>query len=199
MTGSVPEIVAFPESEVPRTLRLQVLALQDQAWPAEGSRVVTDDDDPGLVHDPALHPVSMLVVKDGRVLAALDILTKTIVHGAERYRVSGLSTVVTDRRERGKGYGRALVEAARERIHGSGVDLGLFTCDTPLQGFYERSGWTVLPGTALVGGTPQDPFPSDRFDKVTMAAFFSPRARRAADGFAHSRIELYPGEIDRLW
>ena len=51
----------------------------------------------------------------------------------------------------------------------------------------------------LVGGTPEDPFPSDRFDKVTMAAFFTPRARRASARFTDTRIELYPGEIDRLW
>ena len=57
----------------------------------------------------------------------------------------------------------------------------------------------VLPGTVLVGGTPEAPFPSDQFDKVTMARFFSPHARTLADTFVGCRIELYPGEIDKLW
>jgi hypothetical protein len=91
------------------------------------------------------------------------------------------------------------VEAAREAIEASGVDLGIFTCDRPLQAFYEGAGWQLLPGTVLVGGTPESPFPSDQFDKVTMARFFSPRARDRADTFVGSRIELYPGAIDKLW
>jgi hypothetical protein len=33
-----------------------------------------------------------------------------------------------------------------------------------------------------------------------MAAFFSPKALAASAGaFIGSRIELYPGEIDKLW
>jgi len=91
------------------------------------------------------------------------------------------------------------VEAARELIAASGADLGIFTCDLPLQAFYERAGWKVLPDTMLVGGTPETPFPSDQFEKVTMACFFSTRALERAETFIGCRIELYPGEIDKLW
>ena len=59
--------------------------------------------------------------------------------------------------------------------------------------------WQTLADTVLIVGTAEAPFPSDRFDKVTMAAFFSPEAREHEEDFEHSRIELYPGEIDRLW
>ena len=81
------------------------------------------------------------------------------------------------------------------------VDLGLFTCDRPLLPFYAAAGWSQLPGAVLVGGTPEDPFPSNRpgFDKVTMGDFFSPAARAAAPAFRHTRIELHSGSIDRLW
>ncbi|WP_241990110.1 MULTISPECIES: hypothetical protein [unclassified Streptomyces] len=53
----------------------------------------------------------------------------------------------------------------------------------------------------LIGGTPQAPFPSDQpgFDKVTISGFFSAAGRQAQASFRHSRIELYPGEIDKLW
>ncbi|EST21457.1 hypothetical protein N566_27460 [Streptomycetaceae bacterium MP113-05] len=83
----------------------------------------------------------------------------------------------------------------------SGLDVGLFTCDPPLRRFYEGAGWDALPGTVLIGGTPESPFPSDRpgFDKVTMAAFFSAAACRARPAFTGARIELYPGRIDCLW
>ena len=135
----------------------------------------------------------MALVADGRVLAALDILSKEIEHAGERYAASGLSTVVTDEAVRRRGHGRRLVSAAREAIAASGADLGIFTCDRPLGPFYESAGWTVVPGAVLVGGTPDAPFPSDQWDKVTLAAFFSAKARRGAPSFADSRIGLYPG------
>jgi aminoglycoside 2'-N-acetyltransferase I len=154
---------------------------------------------PGAVHDPSLKPVSMLLLAGGTVLAALDILTKQLVHDSARYLASGLSTVVTSPAHRRHGHGRQLVSAARAAIQSSGADLGIFTCDRPLRGFYEGAGWHCLAGTVLIGGTPAQPFPSDQFDKVTMAAFFSARAQAHAASFRNCRIGLYPGTIDKLW
>ncbi|MEU8434744.1 GNAT family N-acetyltransferase [Streptomyces sp. NPDC029216] len=192
------QILSFPEAATPTDLRVQVRAIQEQAWPSEsGSDVPVD----GPCHDPALRPLSMLLVDEGTVLAALDILSKEIVHAGRRFSAGGLSTVVTSKEARGRGYGRHLVTAAREKMIAQSLDLGLFTCDRPLQAFYEGAGWRVLPGAVLIGGTPQAPFPSDQngFGKVTMADFFSPEGRQAQASFRHSRIELYPGEIDKLW
>ncbi|MFE9553149.1 GNAT family N-acetyltransferase [Streptomyces sp. NPDC006692] len=188
-------ILTFPEADTPPALRAQVLALQDEAWPP-------DVPSSGTSHDPALRPVSMLLVDGATVLAALDILTKDIEHAGHRLRAGGLSTVVTRRAARGQGHGRRLVTAAREHMARSGTyDVGLFTCDRPLRAFYESAGWQELPGTVLVGGTEADPFPSDRpgFDKATMGAFFTPAARTAQPAFPHTRIALHPGHVDRLW
>jgi aminoglycoside 2'-N-acetyltransferase I len=189
------EIVSFPQEEVPPPLRRLVRRLQLQAWPTYKPL------DLGPTHDPALRPVSMLLVDNGHVVAALDILSKEISHGGHLYAASGLSTVVTDEELRGKGYGRQIVEAAYAAIEASGIDLGIFTCDVPLKGLYERAGWRVLPGTVLIGGTPDAPFPSDQdsFDKVTIARFVSKRARHEQGSFLRARIGLYPGEIDKLW
>ncbi len=188
MSSSAPEIISFPESDVPPALRAQMLAVQAQAWP------------PGDGHDPALHPVSLLLVDGGRVVSALDILSKEIEHAGERYAARGLSAVVTDEALRGRGHGRTLVRAAREQIRASGADIGLFTCERSLAPFYESAGWSMVPGAVVVGGTPEDPFPSDRLpDTVTFAGFFSAKARRRAATFTDSRIALYPGTIDRLW
>ncbi|WP_235469826.1 GNAT family N-acetyltransferase [Streptomyces platensis] len=188
--------MTFPETETPPALRTQVGELRDEAWPPDSASA------PGtFTHDPALRPVSMLLVDGATVLAALDILAKEIVHAGQRYRAAGLSTVVTRGTARGKGHGHRLVTAARAAMAAMDLDIGLFTCDRPLQPFYESAGWKWLPGAVLVGGTPRAPFPSDRpgFDKVTMAAFFSPLGREHRASFPHSRIELYPGEIDTLW
>ena len=186
-------ILSFPQHAVPPALQAQVVALQDQAWPRSAG-------EPWTGHDPALRPVTMLLVDDGEaVLASLAVLSKEIAHDGQRFAASGLSTVVTDSSHRGRGHGHRLVSAAREQIAASGADLGIFSCDRPLAAFYRRAGWRVLPGTVLIGGTPADPFPSDRFDKVVLAGLFTEHAREHAASFEHARIELYPGEIDKLW
>jgi aminoglycoside 2'-N-acetyltransferase I len=186
-------IVVHAEADVPVELRRQVIALQDEEWPSER---------PGDLapwHDPSLYPVSMLLVDADRVVAALDVLSKDLFHVGVRYAASGVSAVVTDPARRGEGHGVRLARAARGLMEDRGADLGIFTCDRHLQAFYERAGWDALEGTVLVGGTPEEPFPSDALEKVTMAAFFSDRARAAAPRFAGARIELYPGRIDKLW
>ena len=127
------------------------------------------------------------------VIAALDILTKDVVHAGSRYCVGGLSTVATRLDRRGQGHGHRLVQNARETMLQTGHDLGIFTCDRPLQPFCEHAGWEHLPGAVLLGGTREDPFPSDQapFDKVTLGAFFTSVARRARHTFHGARIELY--------
>ncbi|MFC1432484.1 GNAT family N-acetyltransferase [Streptacidiphilus sp. N1-3] len=195
-----PRILAFAESDVPADLRAQALDLQQQAWPSASGEPEDSR------HDPALAPLCLFLLADDSddartVLASLDILSKRLTHQGRDYAASGLSRVVSSPAHRGRGHGRRLVAAARDTIERSGADLGLFTCDTPLRGFYESAGWQLLPGTALIGGTQEDPFPSDRpgFDKVTMAAFLTPHARAHAATFTGARIALHPGPIDRLW
>jgi aminoglycoside 2'-N-acetyltransferase I len=193
------QILSFPEASTPLGLRRQVRAMQDVAWPSPPGGHRTPHDAP--VHDPALRPVSLLLVADGTVLAALDVLTKDLDHVGRTYRAAGLATVVTRHDARGRGYGRRLVAAGHAHMAERTLDLGLFTCDRQLRPFYESAGWEALPDTVLIGGTPEAPFPSDQpgFDKATMAAFFSTPARRARPTFTGTRIALHPGPIDRLW
>jgi aminoglycoside 2'-N-acetyltransferase I len=134
-----------------------VVALQHQAWPPQDPAAVSAGT---LTHDPALRPRSMLLIDRGRVLAALDILSKELVHAGRHYLAGGLSTVVTHRDPRGQGYGRRLVAGARQAMAAGSLDLGLFACDRPLRGFYEGAGWQLLPGAVLVGGTRRSPFPA---------------------------------------
>jgi aminoglycoside 2'-N-acetyltransferase I len=195
-----PTLQAFAESDLPDRLRVQVARLEREAWP--GGPVAPPM---SWFHDPALDPLVLLLVEKEvggeQVLASLAILRKQIRHVGETFVAVGLSAVTTRADLRGRGLGHQLVAAARERVARSGADLGIFTCDRPLQAFYERAGWQHLPGTVIVGGTPAAPFRSDQpgLDKVTMAAFFTDHARTYQDEFAGAEVELYPGEIDRLW
>jgi aminoglycoside 2'-N-acetyltransferase I len=187
-------VVTYREGEVPHELRAQMVAFQDQAWPSD------EPSDLAPWHDPSLDPVSLLLVDDeDRVLSALDILSKDIRHKGQTFAASGISATVTDESLRGMGYGRRVAEAAREIMETRGADLGIFTCDTYLLRSYEGAGWKHLPGTVLIGGTLEEPFPSDQFDKVTLGRFFSSKAKDAEEDFVGARIELYPGAIDKLW
>ncbi|MGW6201605.1 GNAT family N-acetyltransferase [Kribbella sp. NPDC055110] len=194
-------VESYPEGAVPQALRRQIHALQDEAWPPSGTPTTGAPPDNSLVHDPELQPLSMMLLDDGVVVAALDILRKPLHHAGNTFQAGGLSTVVTRADLRGHGYGHHLITAARTAMIDLHLDLGIFTCDRALQPFYESAGWQALPGTVLIGGTPDAPFPSDQpgFDKVTLAAFFTPAARGAASTFHHTRIPLHPGDIDRLW
>ena len=62
----------------------------------------------------------------------------------------------------GRPAGPASSGPRHEEMVSMGLDLGIFTCDRPLREFYQRAGWEELPGTVLVGGTPQEPFASDQ-------------------------------------
>jgi len=188
-------ILAFPEAEVPAELRMQALALHNLAWPELGDMPTQ----PTTIHDPALSPLSLLLVENSKVLSTLDILSKMLCHAGEEFQASGISYMTTHPEYRGRGIGRLLASFALETMQTSGVDLGIFTCDTPLRRFYESSGWCELPGAVLIGGTPTTPFPSNQFDKITLANFFSGKAKHCAHRFEHCNIALYPGEIDKLW
>lgn len=191
-------VLCFPEAVTPAGLRRQVVVLRRQAWPSDAHDEVVDD---RPIHDPALDPQTMLLVDGQRVIGALGILSKRIVHDGRWFQASGLTAVVVTHDLRRHGFGYRLVTAAHRFVAASGVDLSVFTCDCALQGFYERAGWCVLPGSVIIGGTPKMPFTSDQpgFDKVTVADFFSTEATLHRATFVQSRIHLYPGETDRLW
>ncbi|MFD4743032.1 GNAT family N-acetyltransferase [Streptomyces virginiae] len=185
-------VLRFAEADLPADLAREVAALEERAWP--GST-------PG--HDPALHPRTMLLVGGvATVVVALSLLYKPVPLAGRTYRAAGLSSVVTRTGLRGRGLGGRLVALARaEMAADPAVDLALFSCDRPLAAFYEAAGFEVLPGTVLVGGTPEDPLATDApgFDKVVLAAFFSEDPDRDRAAFTGVRVPLHPGNTDRLW
>ncbi|MGZ9930673.1 GNAT family N-acetyltransferase [Streptomyces sp. NC-S4] len=185
-------VIGCAEADLPAGLARQVAELEDAAWPGA---------EPG--HDPALAPRALLLLAaDGTVAASLALLFKEIPLAGRAYRAAGLSAVVTRPALRGRGLGGRLVAAARAELAADpAVDLALFSCDRPLAAFYEAAGFDVLPGTVLVGGTPEDPLATDEpgFDKVVLAAFFTGDPDRDRAAFTGVRVPLHPGNTDRLW
>ncbi|MFG2980200.1 GNAT family N-acetyltransferase [Streptomyces sp. NPDC048258] len=188
------KVLVYEAAALPAELGGQVAALAAAAWPGAS---------PG--HDPALAPRALLLVDgDGTVAASLALLYKEIEVGGRTYRAAGLSAVVTRAALRGRGLGGRLVAAARAELAADpAVDLALFSCDRPLAPFYEEAGFAPLPGTVLVGGTPEDPEPlatdGPGFDKAVVAAFFTDTPDRDRAAFTGVRVPLHPGNTDRLW
>ncbi|MCB5182770.1 GNAT family N-acetyltransferase [Streptomyces antimicrobicus] len=183
-------VLAYAEAALPARYAAQVAGIEAAAWPGAA---------PG--HDPALAPrVLLLVDPADTVLASLALLFKELEHGGRRLRAAGLSSVAVRPDARGRGHGLRVVRAAHAALAAEpGLDLALFSCDRALVPFYERASFQVLPGTVLVGGTPEEPLATDApgFDKAVLAGCFGPGTAPA--DFAGTRIGLYPGTRDRLW
>jgi GNAT superfamily N-acetyltransferase len=180
-------IVHRAESELDASFRAQVARLHVAAFGSLDA------------HDPALRPETFVLIEDDVVVAAADVLSKTVEHANAMWDASGLSAVVTDPGRRRAGHGEAVSRAAIAWAESRGADLVIFSCDTPLRGFYERCGCRVLLSTVLIGGTPDDPLRTDEFDKVVLARFFTARAVAASGVFEDCEVALYPGTVDRLW
>lgn len=148
--------------------------------------------------DPCTHPTLMLLLDGDEVASYLAIPSKTIRQAGREYKAYGLSTVLTHPTFRRQGYGHRIVTAAREFIAASDADIGAFTCDPPLVDFYVSCGWTLMEGTWLVGGTRENPFPSNELQKCTLMAFFSEKARAHRADFEGVAIYLDLREGD-LW
>jgi aminoglycoside 2'-N-acetyltransferase I len=90
-----------------------------------------------------LAPRAVVLVEAGHVVAALDVLTKTIEHDGALLLVSGLSSVATHPEHQRCGHGRRLVRAVIEGLQASAIDLLIFTCDRDLVDFYLAAGRTA--------------------------------------------------------
>jgi len=188
-------VLAYPQAELPRDVKTQVITICDSEWPS-GSSAEKRLRLP--LHDPNRHPLIVVLTDDGIVLSYLAIPSTVIHHAGRTYRASGLSAVITHPLHRHHGYGRQIVTAARGVIAAGDADIGVFTCDPPLVDFYVQCGWTLMEHTAIIGGTREKPFPADSLGKRTLMEFFSEQAKQHCGDFVGASLFLDLREGD-LW
>jgi aminoglycoside 2'-N-acetyltransferase I len=192
--GRVPRLFTCSEAELGAELKSRVIALLATAWPDERSLA---EQLRAPLHNPNQHPRYVMLIDGDDVLSYL-VIPSTVIHlGDCEYRAAGLSAVITDPRQRGRGYGQQLVTAARDMIASSDADIGVFTCDPPLVDFYVRCGWTLMECTSVFGGTRARPFAADALGKRTLMEFCSARAKQHRQGFEDAALylELDEGEL----
>jgi GNAT superfamily N-acetyltransferase len=146
---SPDEIHAIPYNRACDTLRRHIALLQHRIAPTSrpppGDPITPE-------HDPMLDALSFYLMADSRVVSYAAVVHKQIKHGDETFWIAGLSCVATDPDYQGRGLGSRTVGAATRYIEHSTTDIGIFTCDPPLAGFYARAGaWPVVPDVILLG------------------------------------------------
>ncbi len=76
--------------------------------------------------------------RDGRLVASTGLLVVEVEVGEERFPVVGFGGVIVNAHYRGRGLGRAVVQAAVERARTMGPDFALLFCHASRAGLYRR-------------------------------------------------------------
>ncbi|MGL5006183.1 MAG: hypothetical protein ACRC53_02155 [Plesiomonas sp.] len=82
------------------------------------------------------------------------------------------------------------MNAATQHILSSQADIGLFTCDPPLQQFYARSGWQVRGNLRLISQSGTEALCSRALGKVVLFQGVSLLAKENAYWFDDDTLNL---------
>ena len=188
MRVSADEIHVIPYNRACDWLRREIALLQYRVAPTAGP---PPGDPIPPEHDPVLDALSFYLMAGSRVVSYAAVVHKQIRHGDETFWIAGLSCVATDPDYQGRGLGSRTVGAATRYIEHSTTDIGIFTCDPPLAGFYTRAGaWPVAPDVILVGSRHEGALSSVSLRKVVLMRLFSARAQAAAARLRRTTIDL---------
>ena len=166
------ELVVHADAELPASLRCQVLSFVRITWP-EGFRGPNRQRD--WITDPAMHPRHFTYVEGGLVVSHAEVVWTDLSHAGERFRVYGLTGVLTYPQFRGEGHGGRVVEAATRYIDETEADVAIVNCAPALTRFYAGRGWQPMPTTRTLVGPPEAPVVSD---EALLMRFLSEKGRR---------------------
>lgn len=141
MTTPPIEEAVYAHADLPRELDLQLSTFVRVVWGKEweGDRRfrARSWDEPPPTH--VVRTAGELLISHALVLPF-----RFNLHG-EPLRVGGVGAVFTFPQFRGEGHASGVMRRAAEHIART-ADAGLLFCDEAAAPFYERLGWTVLPG-----------------------------------------------------
>jgi GNAT superfamily N-acetyltransferase len=188
MGTNLGEIHAIPYNRAGAALRREIAHLQYRAAPTADP---PPDDPIPPEHDPLLDALSFYLVADSRIVSYAAIVYKQIAHAGTTFWIAGLSCVATDPAYQHQGLGSRVVGAATRSIQQSTSDIGIFTCDPPLAGFYARAGaWPVVPDIALVGSRDGGALSNIALQKVVLMRLLSAKAQAAAAQLRQTTLSL---------
>ena len=182
------EIHAIPYNRAGDALRRGIACLQYRAAPAAGP---PPSDPIPPEHDPVLEALAFYLIADSQIVSYAAVVYKQIIHADTTFWIAGLSCVATDPDYQHQGLASRVVGAATSSIEQSATDIGIFTCDPPLAGFYARAGaWPVVPDVTLIGSRHDGALSSVSLQKVVLMRLFSGKAQAAAAQLRQTVINL---------
>jgi len=177
----------YPVADLPPLLECQVRDFVRIVWP--GSNV----DQPTAPLGPRdRNPVHLVIVDASVLISHAQILTFSIEHGAQTYRVNGLSGVFTYPNFRSGGYGKQVVAGATAFIAANGADFGMLFTSPDLETFYAGHGWVAIRNLTILAGDKDNPRQRDEFTMVYPA---TSHGQQAITAFENASV--YVGS--RLW
>ncbi len=87
---------------------------------------------------------SVLIERDGIVIAHAGVVDRTILAGGQRVRVAGVQNVFVLPEHRGCGLFRRIMSTVREEGRRRGCELGMLFCIHDIGILYERLGWRFI-------------------------------------------------------
>jgi nodulation protein A len=122
-------------------------------------------------------------LRDGQAVAHVGVLRRFLQVDGHAQLVGDVGLVAVAPEQQGTGLGATLLAQTREVLCGVGMPFGFLTCGEQVAGFYDRGGWSRVPGPTrmiradgrvqvygavsmvLALGTPIDAWPSGRIDR----------------------------------
>lgn len=148
------------------------------------------DDRFWVLIDPTGHVEHFYIAERGVLISHASVISRTIAHSGETYRLYGLGAVFTYPAFQREGYGQQVVTAATDYILRSDVDVGMLFCAPELAHFYAVSGWTAVNYPGIQSGDLDQPeLDAGMF---VMMLFVSAKAKAHRGDFEHGPI--YVGE-----
>lgn len=142
------------------------------------------------LHPDFWHPAYFVIADQRALFSAATAVWKMMEINGTSYKTCGLSGVLTYPAFRGKGYGRAVVDAATDYIKQQpDADMAILWTGENLLPFYGRCGWEYPEKINVLCGPQDDPHPSEG---LPMMLFLSDRARQMRPTLDGSK--LYFGE-----
>ncbi|MGL5103326.1 MAG: GNAT family N-acetyltransferase [Plesiomonas sp.] len=176
-----------PYQELDDSIKFDINALIHQVW---GDTLSDPEDFISSPHNIEYHPYSCTVYANGMLVSYAAILTFPVTHHGITFLVAGLSCVATAPGFERQGFGCLAVNAATQHILASQADIGLFTCDPPLQAFYARSGWQVQENLRLISHLGTGALCSRELGKVVLLKLVSSFAQTKANLFCDDTLNL---------
>ena len=190
--GNLIQILQCTHDAAFQKLKSQIIALEETAWPS------APEEEPIYPVQPNTFVTAFVIIKEGKAIGQVAIRKQSFSHKGTSYLAYGISEMVTHPAYQKQGLGTQLLQKVATFIEGQKPDICIFTCRPELIPFYKKGGFWFCEKLFLVGGTPENPFPSQELGLCTMLRLYSKRAIINKAGFAQGEIFLNLGD-GQLW